>query len=484
MSATLGGWNGSKDAQSICAKMKNCAYARWRLAKPSPYLVKKITFPERRRSIIPITIGARKRYASEAVRRNVDNIGYTPALLAEIERVAKLHVAEFTITMRSEAGADLLGERRRFSRAWNAFNKRYLKEIAADYFGEFVRVFEAHKSGVLHAHVLIECKKPLCNFGENGRPLPFRFKASGAVDGRTVAPWVTEVWRTIRTGQLDYLGIGERHTLQPIRKGVNLFARYISKYTSKDIVNRKPHLRGLRMVAYSRDFLSGCRVMAYDYDKSVIIPYWSKTHNCEKYRYKRFTSFDIECASTRVRRLKMRTLCRWLEMPKWKLKWEKFAAVRNFCGHKSNCVMRFDGDGTIYGYPEFMQFPAEVRQEEEWHVCGFVESGEFVSLKKRLYCFLENIKNEFKIVYERAKEKVIGFKDELRGWWKRLNAAYWRYDGGEISCEKWLGIARGCLAKIRELEEFYDEFTERRKRPENEKTEIAIPVYEQSEFAF
>lgn len=455
-----------------------------------------------------------KRYASEAVRRNVDEIGYTPALLAEIERVAKLHVAEFTITMRSEAGADLLGERQRFSRAWNAFNKRYLKEIAAEYFGEFVRVYEAHKSGVLHAHVLIECKKPLCNFGENGRPLPFKFKPSGAVDGRTVAPWVTEVWRTIRTGQLDYLGIGERHTLQPIRKGVNLFARYISKYISKDIVNRKPHLRGLRMVAYSRDFLSGCRVVAYDYDKSVIIPYFSKKHNCEKFRYKRFTSFDIECASTRVRRLKMRTLCRWLEMPKWKLKrklgakwgfltrnliskmpvaktvyerfdkWEKFAAVRNLCGHKSNCVMRFDADGTIYDYAEFMQFPSEIRREENWHVCGFVESGEFVSLKKRLSCFLENISAEFKNVYERAKEKVIGFKDELRGWWKRLNAAYWQFDKGEISCERWLGIARGCLAKIRELEEYYDDFIERRKFPENEKTEIAIPVYEQMQFAF
>ncbi|OLA85235.1 MAG: hypothetical protein BHW65_04530 [Verrucomicrobia bacterium CAG:312_58_20] len=210
----------------------------------------------------------------------------------------------------------------------------------------------------------------------------------------------------------------------------------------------------------------------------------------------------------------MRTLCRWLEMPKWKLKrklgakwgfltrnliskmpvaktvykrfdkWERFAAVRNFCGHKSNCVMRFDGDGTIYGYPEFMQFPTEVRQEEEWHVCGFVESGEFISLKKRLSCFLENIKNEFKIVYERAKEKVIGFKDELRAWWKRLNAAYWQFDRGEIPCEKWLGIARGCLAKIRELEEFYDEFTERRKRPENENAEIAIPVCEQAQFAF
>ncbi len=141
-----------------------------------------------------------KRYASDAVRRNVDNIGYTPALLAEIERVVKLHVAEFTITMRSSAGADLIGERRRFSRAWNAFNKRYLKEIAAEYFGEFIRVFEAHKSGVLHVHVLIECKRTLCNFGENGRPLPFRFKPTGAVDVRMVALRVTKVWRTIHTG--------------------------------------------------------------------------------------------------------------------------------------------------------------------------------------------------------------------------------------------------------------------------------------------
>lgn len=88
-----------------------------------------------------------KRYASDDVRRSVDNIGYTPALLAEIERVAKLRVAEFTITMRSEASADLLGERRRFSRAWNAFNKRYLKEIAAEYFGELSAFLRRIKAG-------------------------------------------------------------------------------------------------------------------------------------------------------------------------------------------------------------------------------------------------------------------------------------------------------------------------------------------------
>lgn len=454
-----------------------------------------------------------KRYASNDVRRNVDFIGYTPALLAEIERVAKLHVAEFTITMRSEAGADLSAERRRFANVWNEFNKRYLKEIASEYFGEYVRVFEAHKSGILHAHVLIECKKPLCKFGENGRVVPFKFKTSGAVDGRTVAPWVTEVWRTIRTGQLDYLGIGERHTLQPIRKGVNLFARYISKYISKDIVNRKPHLRGLRMVAYSRDFLSGCRVMAYDYDKSVIIPYWSKKHNCEKYRYKRFTSFDIECASTRVRRLKMRTLCRWLEMPKWKLKrklgskwgfltrnliskipvskrvykhldkWERFAAVRNLCGHKSNCVVRFD-DGTIYDYPEFMKFPTEIRKEENWHVCGFLESGKFVSLKKRLCYFGEYISSELKYIYDRAREKIIGFNDELTQWRKRISEAYCKYDCGKISCEKWLSIARGCLAKIRELKEYYDYFVDRKKTALPKYNPVCDRICKQVEFVF
>ncbi len=455
-----------------------------------------------------------KRYASAAVRREIDNVGYTPATLSEIERVAKLHVAEFTITMRSVAGADLAGERRRFAQAWDAFNKRYLKEIAAGYFGEFVRVFEAHKSGVLHAHVLIECKRPLCKFGDNGRPLPFRFRPSGAVDGRTVAPWVTEVWQTIRTGQLAYLGIGERHTLQPIRKGINMFARYISKYISKDIVNRKPHLRGLRMVAYSRDFLAGCRVMAYDYDKSVIIPYWSKRHNCEKYRYKRFTSFDIECASTCVRRKKLNTLCRWLCCSKRKLKrklgakwafwtrnlvskiplsktdykaadkWERFAATRNLCGHKSNCVMRFDDSGRIYGYAEFMQLPAEIRQEKDWHVCGFLESGIFLSLKKRLSMFADYIRNEFARLKREIEKKEIGDKEEIRAWRQKISAAYFQYEAGKLSLEKWLSIMSGCVAKIQELEEFYDVFVERPKQPEPEKAEIEIPVYEQMEFAY
>lgn len=455
-----------------------------------------------------------KRYASAAVRREIDNIGYTPAALAEVERVAKLHVAEFTITMRSVAGAELAGERRRFAQAWDAFNKRYLKEIAAAYFGEFVRVFEAHKSGVLHAHVLIECKRPLCKFGDNGRPLPFRFRPSGAVDGRTVAPWVTEVWKTIRTGQLSYLGIGERHTLQPIRKGINLFARYISKYISKDIVNRKPHLRGLRMVAYSRDFLAGCRVMVYDYDKSVIIPYFSRKYQCEKYRYKRYTSFDIECASTRVRRKKLNTLCRWLCCSKRKLKrklgakwafltrnlvskiplsrtdyetadkWEKFASTRNLCGHKSNCVIRFGDNGHLYDYAEFMQFPAEIRQEKDWHVCGFLESGTFLSLKKRLSMFADYIRFEFSRLRKEIEKKEIGDKEEIRAWRRKISAAYTRYEAGELPLAKWLSIMSGCLAKIQELEEFYDVFIERPKQPESEKAEIEIPEYEQMEFAY
>lgn len=450
-----------------------------------------------------------KRYASARVRDLSENVGYTPEVLSEIERVAKLHVAEFTITMRSEKGADLAGERRRFARAWNEFNKRFLKETAGEYFGEFVRVFEAHKSGVLHAHVLIECKKPLCRYAD-GRALPFRWKPSGVVDGRTVADWVLMVWETIRTGQLEHLGIGERHTLQPIRKGVNLFARYISKYISKDIVNRKPHLRGLRMVAYSRDFLRGCRVMAYDYDKSVVIPYWSKSANCEKWRYRRFTSFDIECASTRVRRLKLRTLCRWCGVSKAKFKrkigtkwgfltrnliskiplaktvygkldkWEKFASVRNMCGDKSKTVIK-TVNGEIYDYPEFMALPSQVRQETDWSVCGFVDGGEFIGLRKRISCALAAIGREFDNVYALATRTEWKSKRILKNLYAEKARIYADFVNGKMKSEKWLAYLRGWKARFDEICEDVSRWLDDVEKPA---PKIEIPAMEQIEFAY
>ena len=79
--------------------------------------------------------------------------------------------------------------------------------------------------------------------------------------------------------------------------------------------------------------------------------------------------------------------------------------------------------------------------------------------------------------------KEIGDKEEIRAWRRKISAAYFRYEAGELPLEKWLSIMNGCVAKIQELEEFYDVFVERPKQPEPEKAEIEIP-YEQMEFAY
>lgn len=132
----------------------------------SCYQVKNTTYYNRASVALTVNVSRwalsiGKRYAPPAIAAAVDNVGYTPELIEAIEDIARNHIAEFTITIPHYADEDLQTARRRFTRVWNDFNRRYLKEKFSAYFGEYVRVFEAHKDGVLHAHVVIECKQSL-----------------------------------------------------------------------------------------------------------------------------------------------------------------------------------------------------------------------------------------------------------------------------------------------------------------------------------
>ena len=352
-----------------------------------------------------------KRYSPQAIIEKADNIGLTPYIVKAIEAKAKEHVAELTITMPHTANEDLRLARSRFASAWNEFNRRVLKERFSDIFGEFVRVFEAHKDGVLHAHIIIECKRSL-----RRGSMAHKWKPNGNVDGATVADWVRDIWRQFRAGEFSRYGIGERHTLQPIRKGVKQFSRYIAKYIGKNVSQRPEHLKGLRSVAYSQGFLSGVRLMAYDYDKSERITYFSKTANAWKWRYRRFTSFDVECASRRVRRLKIKAICcyfhlsfaefkrrigsRWGFLTRrlvssWGVggfygfnvsdfehlsKWEKFAYVRNWLGDAFKAVIQFD-NGKICQYDDFKKMDAAEKTKRDFSVCGFLDGGIFRPIK-------------------------------------------------------------------------------------------------------
>lgn len=371
-----------------------------------------------------------KKYSPSAVIAAADNIGYTPELISAIERTAKEHVAELTITMPHVAGEDLSLARRRFVDAWNEFNRRVLKERYAELFGDFVRVFEAHKDGVLHAHVIIECKWSL----KRGA-LPFRWKSNGNVDGATVADWVRDVWRAFRHGEFSKYGIGERHTLQPIRKGVKCFSKYVAKYITKGLGARPLYMRGLRTVAYSRGFLAGARLLAYDYDKRERITYWSKAAQAWKWRYRRYTSFDIECASRRVRRMKIAAICRKFHISfaefkrrigaRWGFltrnlisswgvggdfgisgkeykrlsKWERLAFVRNWLGDAFKAVIKFKDFDKLVQYDDFKKLESEIKTQCEFDVFGFLDSGVFRSIRE----VAENLKTKIARDYDRVR---------------------------------------------------------------------------------
>jgi len=389
-----------------------------------------------------------RRYASSADIAVIDGADVSASIRRRLD-VARNHVAEFTITIPHYASETPEAARRRFTAAWNDFNRRFLKERFAAFFGEYVRVFEPHKDGVLHCHCIIECRKSL----RRADGAPFRWRQAfgrSLVDGRTVAPWVCDVWRAFRDGDVERVGIGRVHTLQPIRKGVSEFAKYISKYVSKGLGARPMFMRGLRAVAYSETFLGGVRAMPYEADKSRRIEYFSKKHNCKKWRYRRFAAFDIECPATSVRRLKMKRLCDWLKikkehlkrLPNWgfktraviastplengdiKNKWFRFADVRNWFGDKFSCVMKFADSPRLLSMTEFLETDIERRLQTEFEVVGFILGGAFRSMKEARQMVVHRLFARLKSLRGEISNECFGFQRVLDDFKKRLFAEF------------------------------------------------------------
>ena len=230
----------------------------------------------------------------------------------EVARTAQAHLAEFTITL----GAAGRFERGALSRAWDKFNRKFLlSEEGRALFGDWVRVFECHKSGALHAHIIIECKRDLRRF-VGGVALPFKlrhYRGYMAVDGVSCAQWVVNLRERMRGGLLGRFGLGSRHTFQPIYKGISEAAKYVSKYVAKSVTERPAGVKGVRIVAYSKGFERMLKVIGYD--KSKKISYFSRKYQCVKWRYKTFLTFDVLSAANRVRRLKLRKLAHKIGAP-------------------------------------------------------------------------------------------------------------------------------------------------------------------------
>ena len=223
--------------------------------------------------LLAYTLG--KKYATAAELAVIQS-GNIPEEIKMRMAVARRHLAEFTITIPHYKTETVEMARKRFCAVWRKFVKRVLNERYAGLFGDYVRVFESHKDGVLHCHIILECKKSLLRNGYSD----FIWRQKNGdyqVDGRSVSDWVRRVWNDFKSGALEPIGVGRRHSLQPIRKGVEAFAKYVSKYVSKDLAKRPLYLKGLRVVAFSADFLGGERLYPYDTDKDRKIYYYSKT---------------------------------------------------------------------------------------------------------------------------------------------------------------------------------------------------------------
>lgn len=394
------------------------------------------------------------------------------------EKVAREHVAEFTITIPHFKGEDLAVARRRFTRAFNDFNRRFLKEKAAEYFGEFVRVFEPHKDGVLHAHILIECKKSL---KRGSMPFKWRtFKGASFVRGETVAPWVSKIWTSFRNEELASLGIGKIHTLQPIRKGIRCFSKYVAKYICKNLGARPEYMRGLRVIAYSRDFLDGTRLKVYDYDRSERIPYFSKKKQCVEYRYKRFSAFSINCPSTRARGQKLNQFLRYLGTDldivraelgfRWAFylqpflrswqpsrtwykkasKFERFAALRGLLGDAFKCVVKFKCDNLLYRFEDFKKVPSAEKARYDFSVVGFLDSGVFIPLKRALRAVFGNALREAeKLRYQfRNRSEFVERREEL---YAERRRAYFDFENGKLSTDNFHSYLKGFQARLESL---------------------------------
>jgi len=182
------------------------------------------------------------------------------------------YALELTVTL--PAGTDPLESPALFARAWDLFNRKFL--MLQKWMKSWLMVKESHRSGTIHAHVLI-----LTNYDtwKNGRPPKFyKNRKTGAVTvaGPTCAGWIGALWRLFRgqfhrpgarrkqhpAGQSPLInaGLGTRHTLQPIQNPEK-FGKYLSKYLVKGFKEERPaHLKSVRLVNYAQNFPRCCRV--------------------------------------------------------------------------------------------------------------------------------------------------------------------------------------------------------------------------------
>lgn len=127
------------------------------------------------------------------------------------------------------------------SRRFNSLRTGFLSRIMDAYIG----VYERHKSGVVHFHFVLALKVNIYAEYRKGRLVEFDAEAVKKRNYRSAPKALRDLWAQMRE-VLPRYGFG-RHHLVPVQseKGI---ARYLSKYLSKGILQRKESDKGFRLV--------------------------------------------------------------------------------------------------------------------------------------------------------------------------------------------------------------------------------------------
>lgn len=158
------------------------------------------------------------------------------ALAMNIQDMVKKHGIErigfLTLTF-----PELVTSPKEAQRRFNSLATHVLKRYTA-----WIRVFERHKSGGIHYHLLVVCPGDI--------RAGFRFGEAKAGNYQSASPLLKAEWKFWRETAERY-GFG-RTELLPIKSNREGIARYVGKYVSKHIGQRIEADKGVRMVEYSK----------------------------------------------------------------------------------------------------------------------------------------------------------------------------------------------------------------------------------------
>jgi len=152
-------------------------------------------------------------------------------IMALVEKFGLEHVGFFTLTF-----ADLVLDLKEANRRFNSLNTHVLKER----YLRCVAVPERMKSGRVHFHLLVILRADIrtgCDF-----------KAFARGNYRSANMALRAEWAFWRKTCPKY-GFG-RHELLPVKSNAEGIARYVGKYISKNVRERRPADKGARLVRY------------------------------------------------------------------------------------------------------------------------------------------------------------------------------------------------------------------------------------------